>query len=310
MSAAPSSGCKPRDRAPISARQFGHGIVRRMDSVRLGSTFRAIRLELRLRQADVAARAGVSQQTVSSMERGLSRSIRLDHLEAVAEALQADIAVSVRWRGPKLARLLDRRHASLQNQVAGLLRGTDWEIVAEDTFNHFGDRGSVDILAWRAEPPALLIVEIKTEVVDLQDLLRALDVKVRLVPRLARERHGWKPTVVGVVLALRDSSTNRRAIATHSHLIDSSLPARTREVRDWIDRPARPLRGVIFLPSTPAASGIQQPEGTRRVKSPVRARSERPAAHIGPSGAPNRPKDRESPRAATATERRSPPAAR
>jgi len=126
--------------------------------VRIGSTFRAIRIELRLRQSDVAARARVSQQTVSRLERGKFGPISTDALCAVAEEIEADLAVSLRWRGPKLARLLDRRHARLQNRIVQRLVGAGWDTRVEDSFNHFGERGSVDILAWRADCRALLIV--------------------------------------------------------------------------------------------------------------------------------------------------------
>jgi transcriptional regulator with XRE-family HTH domain len=94
-----------------------------VDRVHIGTTFRAIRLELGLRQADVAARARVCQQTVSKVERGKFGALSTDALFAIADAIEADLLLAVRWRGPKLARLLDRRHAQMQIEWCGCSPG-------------------------------------------------------------------------------------------------------------------------------------------------------------------------------------------
>jgi hypothetical protein len=41
--------------------------------------------------------------------------------------------------------------------------GGSWQVVVEYTFNHYGDRGSVDVVAWHAGAGALLLVEVKSE---------------------------------------------------------------------------------------------------------------------------------------------------
>ena len=237
-----------------------------MNLVPLGSTYRAIRLELRLRQSDVASRAGVSQPAISSIERGLFGSMSVDTLGRVAQVLQADLSVTLRWRGPKLARLLDRRHAALQNLVVAELRGAGWEVLAEESFNHFGERGSVDVLAWLPGSRALLIVEIKTEIVDLQELLRTLDMKARVVPGLMLRSRDWRPESVGTVVVLPSNNSHRRAVSTHAALLGAALPARTAEVQRWIRRPASALRGIWFFPCITGASGMEQLQANRRVR--------------------------------------------
>jgi len=203
---------------------------------------------------------------VSSIERGLLGPRSVDALDRVAEALQADLSVTVRWRGPKLARLLDRRHAHLQNQVVAALGAAGWAAIPEEPFNHYGDRGSVDILAWRPDARALLLVEIKTEIVDLQDLLRTLEMKARVVPSLVPRSHGWRPAHVAVVVVLPSTNTHRRAVATYAALLGASLPARTREVRAWIEQPCGALHGIWFFPCTPGESATEQLRATRRVR--------------------------------------------
>ncbi len=260
-----------------------------LDSVKIGGSFRAVRLELHLRQADVGARAGVSQQAISSIERGLLGSIDVGTLDRVAQALQADLAVTLRWRGPTLARLLDRRHAALQNAVVADLRAAGWEVVVEESYNHFGERGSVDILARHTLLSALLIVEVKTQIVDLQDLLRTLGMKERLVPELVRRSRGWQDRSVASVVVLPSSNSHRRAVAAHSALLDAALPARPREVRSWLAAPAGTLRGIWFFPCTPGESGMGSVRAQRRVRpgrktSPTRQTVPKPRS--GGAGGP------------------------
>jgi transcriptional regulator with XRE-family HTH domain len=73
-----------------------------MDRVKIGNTFRAIRMDMRLRQADVAARADVSQQTVSRLECGRFGGLSIDAYSSVAEAIGADVRLAPYWRGAKL----------------------------------------------------------------------------------------------------------------------------------------------------------------------------------------------------------------
>jgi transcriptional regulator with XRE-family HTH domain len=236
-----------------------------VDRIHLGTTFRAIRLELGLRQLDVAIRAGVSQQTVSRVERGQFGPVSVDAFKAVAEAIEADLTIGLRWRGPKLARLLDRRHALLQDRVVRLLSTAGWEVRVEESFNHFGERGSVDILAWRADRRALLLVEIKTELVDLQETVRTIDMKTRVVPIVVRRTRGWHPDAVASVIVLPAANVHRRAVAQHAAMLAAALPARSREVHRWVDEPCGSVRGIWFLPNTHRGSAMESLACTRRV---------------------------------------------
>lgn len=238
-----------------------------MDRVKIGNTFRAIRVELRLRQIDVAARAGVSQQTVSNIECGRFGGVSIDAYCRVAEVLDADVPLAPRWRGPKLDRLLDRRHALLQDRVAALLLSAGWVVRAEFSFNVFGDRGSVDVLAWLPASRALLIVEIKTEITGLEETLRVLDMKRRVAPTLAARELGWHSGSVATVLVMPDASTHRVLIGRHAALVSASLPARTVAVRSWMAAPAGELRGIWFLRNTSQGGAKWRVLASRRVRS-------------------------------------------
>jgi len=127
-----------------------------MDDRRVGHLLRAARQRRELRQSDVGARAGVSQSVVSKLERGRLESVGLDTLRRVALELDVSIVITASWRGGQGDRLLDRAHAAIVDRVIDILQDLDWEVLPEFSFNHFGDRGSVDVLAWHAGQRVLL----------------------------------------------------------------------------------------------------------------------------------------------------------
>jgi transcriptional regulator with XRE-family HTH domain len=241
-----------------------------MDRVSVGNTFRAIRIELRLRQSDVAARAKVCRSTVSDLECGRFGAFSIDTYCRIAEAIGADVRLGPHWRGAKLDRLMDRRHALLQNEVVRRVSRSGWQVSAETSFNHYGDRGSVDILGWRADAGALLIIEIKSEIANLEETLRVLDMKSRVVPGLVRREKNWRPLVVGTVLVLPDATAHRSVVARHSALVSASLPARTPAIRGWLAEPSGSIRGVWFLGGVGPGGALRNMSSSRRVRSSAR----------------------------------------
>jgi transcriptional regulator with XRE-family HTH domain len=183
-----------------------------VQDVQLGRVVRALRRRRGWRQSDVAARAGVDRSTISLIERGQVRGLTVETLRRCIAPLAASAELGLRWRGPELDRLLDERHAGVQSAWKGRLDQWGWAAEAEASFNRYGERGRVDLLAWHPATGILLVVEVKTELVDLQDLLGRLDVKRRLAPWLARERDWPRPKRVATVLLLPDSSTARQVV--------------------------------------------------------------------------------------------------
>jgi transcriptional regulator with XRE-family HTH domain len=250
-----------------------------MDSVRLGRQLRALRLRHRLRQDDVAARAGISRSEVGRAERGQAQAVRLRRLERIAEALGARLDIRVSWNGEALDRLLDAAHADLVQQVVTTLEAAGWECLVEVSFHVRGERGSVDVLARHRSTGSGLVVEAKSIVPDVQATLMTLDRKVRLAPIIARERD--RPIrSVGVVLVIADSRTSRRRIERHQAIFDAALPARTVEVRRWSRAPTDPpVRGIWFLPSGHAPSARHRMPAARLPDDGLRARASAPKGH-------------------------------
>jgi transcriptional regulator with XRE-family HTH domain len=236
-----------------------------MDDAQVGSVIRAVRIRRGLRQSDVAAAAGVSQAVVSSIENGGLEGTSLRLIRRVATAVGVSLPLAPRWRGAELPKLLDERHATIVREVVARLAAQGWVPLPEHTFNFRGERGSVDVLACQPVFRCVLVVEVKPKIDDLQDLLSTLDRKRRLAPILAREL-GWKALLIGAVLVLPEEHQARRSVEVNRAVFDAALPARTLDVRRWLARPDRDVRGIWFLPIFAPGSAKRRRVGVMRVR--------------------------------------------
>jgi hypothetical protein len=169
-------------------------------------------------------------------------------LSAYARGLGADVDVYVRWRGGDLDRLLNARHAAMHERVASLWAMLPaWAAVPEATFSVYGERGVVDWVAWHAETGTLLLVELKTQLVDLNVLLATTNRRVRLASKIV-EPYGWHPRQISTWLILEEGRTNRRHVANHAAVLRSAFPDDGRTMQGWLRRPTRPIRCLSFLP--------------------------------------------------------------
>jgi len=128
-----------------------------MEDVRVGEWVRSERRRLGLRQADLAVRAGVGRSTVARAEAGSFPELTVRAARSVAAAVEIDLPFAPRSRrGASIEREIDWRHAALVETVLGRLDRLGWEAAAEYSFNHYGERGSVDVLAWHRDrvPPS------------------------------------------------------------------------------------------------------------------------------------------------------------
>ncbi len=219
-----------------------------MDPVRFGLALRALRRRRGWDQATLAARAGLSQASVSRCEGGAARDLTWRTLDRLVEALDAKLTVSAFWQGEALDRLLDAAHAEIVEAIVRLLESHGWEVIPEATFSIFGERGSIDILAFHPATGIVLVVEVKSAVPDMQGMLAGIDRKVRLAPAIARERK-WAVTAVARLLVLPDSTTTRRRLAKHARTVRQTMPAGTVEARRWLAGPDGAFGGVMFLPN-------------------------------------------------------------
>jgi len=244
-----------------------------MDDQRVGAVIRAVRRRRSWRQSDLAQRTGVHQAWISLLERGHLAVLRVDVVRRISAALDISLPFDPRWRGADLSRLLDQDHAALVEMVVRILRENAWDVLVEYSFNHYGDRGSVDIVGWHVETRTLLIIEVKSRLADVQDLHAKMDRKCRVVPPLLARERGWRALSVGRVLVVAETSTTRRTVVRHAATFDAALPKRTVGVRKWLRRPAGPMAGIWFLPLITPGDGKQVSTGSHRIRTRARRRS-------------------------------------
>ena len=213
------------------------------------------------------------------MERGDAAGLTLGVLDRVAGALGASVHIQVRWRGEELDRLIDAHHAALQQAAAARLLAEGWQVRVEVSFNHYGDRGRVDVMALHQQGLMLLVVEVKSVLGDVQETLGRLDVKTRLGRHIAADL-GWDQ-VAGVVpvLVIGDAKPARRAVAGHAALF-ARYHLRGRAAWRWLRRPTGPVpTGLLWFAQRPNSHGVVVRRGQRAPRALEEAASA-PRAHL------------------------------
>lgn len=217
------------------------------DDLRLGRLLRAIRRRGGLTQEALARAAQVPVRSLISAEAGEIGRLELDRARRLFAAAGGRARLTAWYNGALADRLLDERHASIGEAAVTLLKFRRWQMAVEVTFSEFGERGSIDIFAAYPALRAVGVFEIKSDIGSLEEMNRVLDMKVRLAPKLAVARFGFRPAVVGRVLVLPRDMTIRRVIERHAETIRAIYPADSRAVRTWLRNPAQPVAGIWFV---------------------------------------------------------------
>jgi transcriptional regulator with XRE-family HTH domain len=233
-----------------------------VNDVQLGRLVRALRHRRRWRQQDLADRAGVGRTVIADMEAGRLSRMCLATQRQVTAAFAFNLELTPRGLGADTDRVLDERHAPLLGATATWLEGLAWQCVPEVSYSEWGERGSVDILAWHEPSATLLVVEVKTEIASVEATLRKMDEKVRLTPKIALARFSWDAAVVGRLLVLPDQRSERRRVAANSSVFDRAFPTRSYAARRWCRSPAGSVAALLFLPQP--ASRRSAPRGAAR----------------------------------------------
>ena len=240
-----------------------------MRDLEVGRLLRMLRIRRGWRLRDVADRCGLSQATIGRTELGSIASVRILRRHAAALDVQADWRIV--GRGADVARLLDEEHAAIVEALATAFRHGRWLVEAESSYSEYGERGRIDLLAFDPRGSVLAVVEVKTELADLQELLGSLSVKTRLAPRLAR-RLNRQATRVASVLAVAATAANRSIVAAHPALFS---PFARRWFRERGLPALDPDRILLWIPAS-AAGRARWLAGRRRVRTGIGERSLRP----------------------------------
>lgn len=183
-----------------------------MRDLEVGRLLRLVRMRKGLRLKDLSDRCGLSTSALGRIELGSIQS--LPTLRRHAAALDLRVDVYVVGRGADVPRLLDDEHAAI---VEALTRGyleAGWKVELEASFGEAIERGRIDLLASDPRTGALAVVEVKSEVANLQELLGSLASKIRVAPAIAG-RLGWASRKIVGVLAVASTGRNRHLVATH-----------------------------------------------------------------------------------------------
>jgi hypothetical protein len=206
----------------------------------------------------------------------------LGHLDSIARALDAELVVTLRWRGGDLDRLIDEGHAALVGRCAEVLIARGWDVRPEVTYSVWGERGSIDFLAWHVQTSTLVVVEIKTELTSVEETLRRHDVKARLAAGIVLDRFGWQPRTVCRLLVLPDLATARRRVDRHEAVLLRSYPQRGADVRRWLRGPTGLMSGLMFVSLPHAKTGAHTAVSRRRVRGPCAPTGSRCSPAFGP----------------------------
>jgi len=208
-----------------------------MDDMRLGVAIRTLRIRRGWRQIDLATAAGVMRATVAKVEHSRADDVQLKRTRAICMALDMRLDLVPRWRGGDLDRVLNARHSAMaESMVAAFGRRDGWIIRPEVSFSIWGERGVIDLLAWHPARRAIAVIELKTELVDIGELLATADRRRRLASRIGREQ-GWDPAIVGSWIVVLDTSTNADRIRRHKALLRAAFPTGGRAMSRWMRDP-------------------------------------------------------------------------
>lgn len=243
-----------------------------MNAERVGRIARLLRVRQRLTQAVLATRAGVKRRAVSLLECGRARELPLQTTEAILNTLGARVDLRVMWNGPDLDRLLDAAHAALGASVKRRLERWGWIVRVEVSYSRYGERGRIDLLAWHPATRFLLVIELKTALVDVQALIGGLDAKARLARHVA-EQFGWDVRAVVPAIVFTEDRAIRKRLLQVETLFDRFTP-RGRSAISWVRSPNEAPSGLLWFASpsdTTAPSSSARRVYRPRRRSPIAA---------------------------------------
>ena len=242
-----------------------------MNAERIGRIVRMLRVRQRLTQAELAARAGVTRRAVWMVELGRARDQPLRTVEAICNTLGARVELRLQWNGPELDRMLDEHHAALGSSVKRRLERWGWVVRVKVSFSRYGERGRIDLLAWHPRAGIVVVIELKTALVDIQALIGGLDMKARLARHVAQQ-FGWEVRSVVPAVVFAEDRAIRKRLGQFETLFDR-FAVRGRPATSWMRTPDGVVPSGLIWFATPvgkaAASRARHRVYGRRRREPI-----------------------------------------
>jgi transcriptional regulator with XRE-family HTH domain len=221
-----------------------------MDDHRLGSALRAVRIKRGWTQQQLADRGRTSRSTISRLERGHPGTFSIDTIRRVSAALDIRVDLVPRWRAGDLDRLLNAKHSELHELVARWFARElpVWILAPEVSYSIYGERSVVDIVAWHPGRRAILVIELKTDIVDVNQLIGKVGEKARLIRQIVRDR-GWDPLTISTWVIVAAGRTNRARLAAHRAVLTTTFPSDRQAMRRWLADPVGWIAGLSMWSS-------------------------------------------------------------
>ncbi len=219
----------------------------------------------------------------SLLESGHVERLSVRTTRSIAAAVGLDLRWDIGWQRQEIDRLLDADHSALAALWTRRLEGWGWIVRNEVSFSRYGDRGRIDLLAYHPGERVLLVVEIKTVIVDAQALLGSVDIKVRVAPFAAAEL-GWRPRLTVPALIVREGSTARRHIEALAPLF-TRYSLRGQATGAWLRNPVNSPTGLLTFTNLSSTDWVDARRAGRRR---VRRQGTNPRSRM-PSGPPPEP---------------------
>jgi transcriptional regulator with XRE-family HTH domain len=237
-----------------------------MDDQRFGSAIRAVRIKRGWTQEQLAQRSGVSRATISRLERGHPGTFSLNVIRRVATALDIRVDLVARWRAGDLDRLLNAKHSQFHELVARWFAAElpAWILAPEVSYAIYSERGVVDIVAWHPGRRAILVIELKTDIVDVNQLIGKVGEKARLIRQIVRDR-GWDPLTISTWVIVAAGRSNRARLAAHRSVLRAAFPTDGRAVRAWLRDPVGEV-GAVSIWSSLARRPLAPTRRVRRTR--------------------------------------------
>lgn len=144
-----------------------------------------------------------------------------------------------------------------------------WLVVPEASFSIYGERGVVGLLAFHRQSGALLVIELKTVIVDVNELVGTLDRMWRLAPQIAAQE-GWRVRSVSRCVIVSRTPPNARRPRVHRAVLRAAFPADGRAVRSWLIDPGDAISALSTRPSTNGGSAVSTAIQRVAVRTPPR----------------------------------------
>lgn len=177
-------------------------------------------------QLDVAQAASLGPTTVHDIEVGHPGTIETYVRIADALHLRGEFELGdPRRREPAIRRAADPVHAAMGEALAARFRDRGYRVGLDEPFQHYQFAGRADVVAWSAERSALLHIENKSRLDDIQDCFGVFNAKRHYLGTEMAARAGvvrWRSeTHVMVVLW---SAEVLRSLRAHASSFASVFP--------------------------------------------------------------------------------------